>query len=166
MDQQARIRREIERLRAEIARHDDLYYRQAAPEITDREYDDLVRRLAEYDLPGVRFRPLFFEPTFQKHAGRLCGGAQVHVTDRDAFEPVRTATAVLAAVRELWPAEFGWRQPPYEYETEKLPIDVLAGGTGFRESLEAGTSPEAMAASWRPALDAFDRAIRPFLHYA
>jgi len=126
----------------------------------------LVKRLAAYELPGAVFRPLSFEPTFQKHAGRLCGGAQLHVADRDRFGSVVTAAAVLSAIHELWPADFRWKQPPYEYEHEKLPIDILAGGTGFRSDIESGLSPWDMARSWRPALDAFDREIAGFLHYA
>lgn len=129
------------------------------------EPETLVRRLAAFDLPGAIFRPVSFEPTFQKHAGRLCGGAQLHVTDRTVFRSVLTATAVLAAIRELWPAGFRWKQPPYEYEHQKLPIDILTGGTGFRTDLEAGRPPREMAGTWRPALDEFDREIAEFLHY-
>ena len=65
--------------------------------------DALVRHCARWELPGCVLRPLHFEPTFQKHAGKVCGGAQVHVTERVAFRPVLTATAVLASVRALWP---------------------------------------------------------------
>jgi uncharacterized protein YbbC (DUF1343 family) len=128
--------------------------------------EPLVRRLAELDLPGVIFRPVSFEPTFQKHAGRLCRGAQVHVTDRERFRSVLAAAAVLGAVHDLWPADFRWKQPPYEYEHEKLPIDILTGGAGFRTDIEAGRTPSEMAASWRPGLAAFDREIAGFLHYA
>ncbi len=116
----------------------------------------LARRLAEYDLSGVRFRPLFFEPTFQKHAGRVCGGVQLHVTDRDAFRSVTVAAAALTAIRELWPDEFGWGEPPYEYETEKLPIDILAGGPALREDVEAGRDPAGQERSWRSALERFE----------
>jgi uncharacterized protein YbbC (DUF1343 family) len=108
----------------------------------------LVRRLAELRLPGVVFRPLSFEPTFQKHAGKLCGGAQLHVTDREAFRPVLTAVAVLATVRELWPRGFAWKGPPYEYETERPPIDILAGSDRLRLDLEAGRDVREIAAGW------------------
>ncbi len=125
----------------------------------------LVRRLEAHALPGVVFRPLHFEPTFQKHAGRLCGGAQLHVTDRRAFRSVLAAVAVLSAVRELWPESFHWKQPPYEYETEKLPIDVLAGGTGLRDAVDSGRDPRETVAAWEPELAAFDREIRGHLRY-
>jgi uncharacterized protein YbbC (DUF1343 family) len=129
------------------------------------EPDTLVHRLADWQLPGVVMRPLYFEPTFQKHAGRLCGGIQLHVTDRQSFRPVLTATAVLLAVRELWPAEFRWRQPPYEYETRKLPIDILAGGSRFRRDIEAGRSPWDMQDDWQSGLDDFATNIQEFQHH-
>jgi uncharacterized protein YbbC (DUF1343 family) len=125
----------------------------------------LVRELEDWKLPGCILRSLHYEPTFHKHAGHLCGGAQVHVTDRETFRPVLTAAAVLVAVRELWPDEFDWRPPPYEYEVQKLPIDVLAGGPAFREAIEGGVSPYDLAATWEPELAAFSRRAAEFLHY-
>ena len=133
-----------------------------APYIDPRR---LVHRLDAFDLPGVRFRPLHFEPTYQKHAGRLCGGAQMHVTDRDTFRSVLTATAVLAAVRELWPHDFRWRQPPYEYEEKKLPIDILAGGTALRLGIDSGTAPWDLCASSRAALARFETETGEFRPY-
>jgi len=100
-------------------------------------------------LPGAVLRPLHFEPTFQKHAGRICGGVQVHVTDRAAFQPVLTYLGLLVAIRRLWPDDFRWKQPPYEYEHEKLPIDILAGGSELREAVEAGADPVPLTARWR-----------------
>lgn len=117
--------------------------------------DALVARLAARDLPGARFRPLHFQPTFQKHAGALCGGAQIHVADPHAYRPVRTAVEILAAVRALAPDAFAWNPPPYEYETEKLPIDVLAGGPELREALETGADPRELCAAWDVQAAAF-----------
>ena len=105
----------------------------------------LVERLNEAELPGVAFRPCHFEPTFQKHAGRLCGGAQVHPSGDD-FRPVRVAVEVLAAARELAPEAFAWCRPPYEYEETLLPIDILWGSEGLRLGLEAGRSAAEMVA--------------------
>jgi uncharacterized protein YbbC (DUF1343 family) len=117
--------------------------------------DRLVADRDLHGLPGVVLRPLHFQPTFQKHAGRLCGGVQVHVTDRRAFRPVWTYLALLVAIRRLWPEDFTWRQPPYEYEHEKLPIDILAGGTELREAVEAGADPRAVCDRWQRDADAF-----------
>jgi uncharacterized protein YbbC (DUF1343 family) len=129
------------------------------------EPDRLVGALVALDLPGLVLRPLHFQPTFQKHAGRLCGGLQVHVTDRRRFEPVLTYLAILTEARRLWPDHFAWQAPPYEYEHEKLPIDILAGGPALREAVEAGADPRAVAARWRREAEAFAAAAAGSLLY-
>jgi uncharacterized protein YbbC (DUF1343 family) len=99
----------------------------------------LAQRMNGLDLPGVRFRPIQFEPTFQKHAGQICEGCFVHVTDYRAFEPVQTYAHVLAQChRDSGENEF-WKLPPYEYEAEKMPVDILWGSPWLRESIEVGT---------------------------
>ena len=115
-------------------------------------------------LPGVHFRPALFEPTFHKHAKRGCGGCQIHVLDRHAFQPVLTGVALTAAFRQA-DAAFAWRQPPYEYEHEKMPFDILAGSSELREQIEAGESPEAIARSWEPAVAEFVKLRAKFLMY-
>jgi uncharacterized protein YbbC (DUF1343 family) len=96
------------------------------------------RALAPHELAGVVLRPIRFEPTFQKWQGRSCGGLFLHVTDRAAFEPYRTALCLLATARALWPRQFAWRPPPYEYETRRMPIDILCGGEAPRAAIEGG----------------------------
>jgi len=122
--------------------------------------DILVKKLKEPRLPGVIFRPLYFLPTFQKHAGRLCGGAQLHVTDRKKFKPFKTAAAILKSVKELYPKDFSWNQPPYEYEAVHLPIDILAGTDRFRRDIDDGTGLGTMETWWNKGLRHFDRKIR------
>ena len=79
-------------------------------------------------LPGVFFRENYFQPTFNKFAGELCGGAQIHVLDRNAYRTFQTGVEIIRWVRKLYPKKFAWKQPPYEYEYEKLPIQILLGG--------------------------------------
>jgi uncharacterized protein YbbC (DUF1343 family) len=81
---------------------------------------------------------VFFEPTFQKHAKHACGGCQVHVLDRQTFQPVRTAVEMLHEFRLQDPRQFAWRDPPYEYEHDKRPIDILYGSTRLRDAIDAG----------------------------
>jgi len=103
------------------------------------EPDALRAALKPFALEGVAFRPLRFEPTFHKWKGESCGGLFLHVTDADAFRPLRTSLALLAAIRRLRPERFAWKPPPYEYEAERLPIDCITGGDRVRTQLDAGT---------------------------
>ena len=92
------------------------------------------------ELPGVRFRPALFEPTFHKHAAVPCGGCQIHVTDRQVFRAVETGVAVIDAARRAGPDRFAWRDPPYEYEYTIPPIDILYGSAALRDGLARGAS--------------------------
>ena len=108
-------------------------------------------------LPGVHFRPVYFEPTFQKHAGVTCGGCQLHVTDRERFRSVDAAIALLCAFRDALPdRQLPWRSPPYEYEHEKMPIDILAGSDGLRRAIDAGASPLEVSVTCRLDAGSFD----------
>jgi uncharacterized protein YbbC (DUF1343 family) len=89
--------------------------------------EDFCRRMNGADLPGVFFREAWFEPTFHKFSGEICGGAQLHVVDRDTFLPFQTAVEILRQVRSRYPEHFEWKSPPYEYEFNRLPIECLIG---------------------------------------
>jgi uncharacterized protein YbbC (DUF1343 family) len=102
---------------------------------------DLVETMDSMELPGVAYRPCFFEPTFQKHAESMCGGAQIHVLDRATYRPVDTAVAILHSVKRLAPRDFDWLPPPYEYEHKKMPIDILWGSDRLRASVDSGGQP-------------------------
>lgn len=127
--------------------------------------DAVTAALTAIGLPGVSFRPVWFEPTFHKHAGTACGGCQIHVTDRSVFRPVETGVAVIDAFRRAGPQAFRWRDPPYEYEYVKPPIDILSGSAALRLGLEAGRSARDLAAEWQPAVHAFAQVRRRFLLY-
>ena len=125
----------------------------------------LAGELGRATLHGVVTRPTHFEPTFQKHAGESCGGCQIHVTDRQTFRPVLTAVTLLQTVRQLDPTRFAWRDPPYEYEAVKRPIDILSGSATLREQIEAGTSAAEIASMWEPDMAAFCETRSTFLMY-
>ena len=133
-----------------------------APWIEAERFADAMNAHA---LPGVFFRPAVFEPTFQKYAKQACGGAQLHVTDRRAFRPVLTGAALIHTFRKLDPQRFAWRQPPYEYEHDKLPIDILAGSDVLRLQIEREAPLREIADSWRQDEDAFKRLRQTFLLY-
>jgi uncharacterized protein YbbC (DUF1343 family) len=127
--------------------------------------ETLVQVLNQFKLPGVVFRPLSFLPTFQKHANTICGGAQIHVTDRGKFKPFKTGVAILKAIHNTWPREFAWKQPPYEYEESKLPIDILAGTDRLRKEIEAWKDLDAMETWWKQDAKAFEKIRKQFLIY-
>ncbi|MBI5665591.1 MAG: DUF1343 domain-containing protein [Nitrospirae bacterium] len=122
--------------------------------------DALVKRLNDFKLAGVSFRPMYFQPTFQKHAGELCGGAQIHVVNRERFRPFKTGVAIIKAIHDLCPGHSEWKQPPYEYVTDKLPIDILAGSDRVRKDIERGTALERMEDWWKEQCLEFHKNIR------
>ncbi len=127
--------------------------------------DALCNKLNMHELPGAHFRPVVFEPTFQKHAKQPCAGCQIHVLDRHAFCSVEAAVAVLVEIRAQNPSKFEWRQPPYEYELEKLPFDILAGSSELRQQIEAGLPVRTMSYSWVQDHERFRDKRKPFLLY-
>lgn len=126
---------------------------------------ELAAYLNTFELPGVHFRPHSFLPTFQKHAGTLCHGVQLHVLSRAEFRPVITGLAVIKVVRDLYPRDFQWKEPPYEYVFDRLPFDVIAGGREARAQLEGGASLDEIAASWRAGEFDFTARRAPYLLY-
>ena len=113
----------------------------------------------------MHFRASSFQPTFQKHAGRTCGGIQIHVTSREQFEPVITGVAVVKAARDLYPEQFLWKEPPYEYVYDQNPFDVIAGTASLREALERGDALETIQDSWGANLKVFMAEREKFLLY-
>ncbi|MGH7984213.1 MAG: exo-beta-N-acetylmuramidase NamZ family protein [Candidatus Udaeobacter sp.] len=90
--------------------------------------EQLCSELNALNLPGVFFRENYFQPTFHKFAGELCGGAQLHMIDRETFQPFLTGVQIIKCIRKMYPEKFQWKQPPYEYEWKRLPIEILIGG--------------------------------------
>jgi uncharacterized protein YbbC (DUF1343 family) len=116
-------------------------------------------------LPGIICRPAVFEPTFQKHAKKRCGGCQVHVVDRSVFRPVLTGVALIDMFRRFDTAQYTWREPPYEYERDKMPFDILAGSDELRRQIEAEMPLAEIADSWRADEQAFEKVRAAFLLY-
>jgi uncharacterized protein YbbC (DUF1343 family) len=134
-----------------------------APYLDPHRYAQGLETLA---LPGVRFRPARFTPTFHKWAGEVCGGVQVHVTDRRRFKPFLTGVAEIAIARRLAPGQFRWKEPPYEFERERRPIDILFGTDQIRAQIDAGMGLPAIEAAWQKALARYNRRRRSFMVYS
>lgn len=106
--------------------------------------EQLVKRLDAFGHPGLSLRPMRFEPTFQKCVQRSCSGLFLHPTDPDVMRAYRFSLALIAAVCELWPDQFNWLSPPYEYEDKLIPIDMLSGDDQARHAIEAGLNRETL----------------------
>ncbi len=124
------------------------------------EPERVIHHIKTLKLPGAVFRPLYFQPTFQKYAGKLCGGAQFHVINRERFRSFKTGVAVLKIIHDIYPEFFEWKKPPYEYETEKMPIDILAGTDRLRTDIEDGKTLDRMEEWWQGQCDKFDKRFR------
>jgi uncharacterized protein YbbC (DUF1343 family) len=98
--------------------------------------------LEQAGLSGFILRPLVFLPTFQKHMGKPCGGYQIHVTNRETFKPWKLCQYLLREFYHELGSEFSWKQPPYEYEYHKMPVDLINGTDELRSWVEKRGSDE------------------------
>jgi uncharacterized protein YbbC (DUF1343 family) len=117
-------------------------------------HDDLLARIGDQE--GCILRPLVFEPTSNKWAGQQCYGFQIHVTNRQAFRPYCTSLSLLQAIMQLYPDDFQYKPPPYEYEHERLPMDLILGDPAVRAGLEQGAAVTELEKKWQPELNEFD----------
>lgn len=125
----------------------------------------LAADLSRRDLPGCRFRPLYFRPMFQKHAGNTCGGVQIHITDRRRFDSCLTGVAFLESVRRVAPETFAWRAKPYEFVADIPAIDLLAGDDRLRLALDTNADLTDLTAEWAQERMAFEAVRREAMLY-
>ena len=117
---------------------------------------ELARTLNALNLPGVRFREQWFTPVFSKFKEQLCGGCQIHVTDRNSYRPLATTLHIIAILRKTYPAKFAFHEAYF---------DKIMGTGSVRKALEAGTPVETIAAGWAEGLARFEELRRPYLLY-
>jgi uncharacterized protein YbbC (DUF1343 family) len=127
--------------------------------------DAYAERLNGLGLPGVFFRSCVFQPTFQKHAGVSCGGVQIHVTDRHVFEPWFAGIAMAKLAHDMYPNDFRWKEPPYEYVFDKNPFDVISGTAKIREAFEKGIELDVIADETKEPVAEFKELREPYLLY-
>ena len=127
---------------------------------------DKIQRLLPDDVfEGCLLRPVLFEPTSGKWAGQPCSGFQIHVLDRNVYKPYGASLALYQAVFLLHGEEFGYKEPPYEYEFEKLPMDMILGDRSLREQIEAGVPISELDQQWQPEVEEFIDTRKPYLLY-
>ncbi len=127
--------------------------------------DEYASALLALDLKGLVLRPTNFIPTFQKHAGKSCGGVFLHVSERRIFKPVITGIALIKTAFDLYPNEFKWKEPPYEYEFDRNPFDVIAGTLKLRESFELNNSIDEIERNWTSDESQFRNLREKYLLY-
>ena len=141
-----------------------------APDIEAGKVIAQMHALAPGWLEGCKLREIWFEPTFHKHAGKLCSGVHIHAEgpfyDHKYFKPWRVQALAFKAIRHLYPDYGLWRDFPYEYEFDKLAIDVINGSPLLREWVDdANATPDDLDALTIPDEQAWEEARRPFLRY-
>src|SRR5690606_31993242 len=141
-----------------------------APDLDARALIAEMQQLAPHWLAGCRLRDCWFEPTFHKHVGQLCNGVHIHVEDgtydHDSFKPWRLQALAFKAIRRLRPDYPLWRDFPYEYEHDRLAIDVINGGELLRQWVDdPNAAPADLDAIAKRDEDAWRDERAPFLLY-
>jgi uncharacterized protein YbbC (DUF1343 family) len=118
--------------------------------------ENMLSRLTNEHKNGIHLRPVAFEPTSNKWQGETCRGFQIHILNHDEYKPYLTSLALLQGFMAEGKDRFKWKEPPYEYEFEKLPIDLILGDSAIRERLEAMEDPSEIMASWDDDLNEYN----------
>jgi uncharacterized protein YbbC (DUF1343 family) len=130
------------------------------------EPENILSSIGGRQLPGAVLRPMAFEPTSNKWAQTPCRGFQIHVTDPASYRPYLTSLILLAAVWRLHPERFEWKSPPYEYEFNRLPIDLILGDSAVREAIESRADIRETAQTWARDIEAYKRIVRAYMLYS
>jgi uncharacterized protein YbbC (DUF1343 family) len=118
--------------------------------------ETLAKTLNKENLPGLFFRPQYFKPQFQKWCGAVCGGVQLHVTERNKIKPLVTSIVLLSSIKKLYPDDFLWRKEAYEFVNDRLAIDLLYGNPTLREAIESDTlSINNLESTWEEDIKVF-----------
>lgn len=125
----------------------------------------LTEKLEEENLLGVKFRPLYFRPTFHKWKNQDCGGVQIHVTNRSSFKSYITGIAIIKAVFHLYPENFEWRKEVYEFSKDILAIDMLTGDDNIKKMIEDNLSIWKIEKTWQIELKKFMKIREKYLLY-
>ena len=127
--------------------------------------EELCLSLGKCRIPFVSFRPTYFKPTFHKFRSRLCGGVHMYVTNHKRFDPITTGLQIIKTISEIYPEDFQWRQPPYEFEKKKRPFDILIGNDWVRKDIQKKKSIKAIQRKWQADLLKFKQLRKNHLLY-
>jgi uncharacterized protein YbbC (DUF1343 family) len=127
------------------------------------EAESLADKLNALNLTGVRFRSVYFTPTFGKYQGELCAGVQVFVTDRVEFRSIEVALHMIKQIKQEYPAYFSWQEP--DIPDGHYHIDLLCGNSKVREYIDTEKPLRALFTQWQDEIQAFLRMRSDFLLY-
>ncbi|MCK5313189.1 MAG: DUF1343 domain-containing protein [Desulfobacteraceae bacterium] len=116
-------------------------------------------------IPGAHLRPVKFEPVSGKWQNKTCNGFQIHVTDKEIFKPYKTSLILLQEIMKLYKDDFKFKPPPYEYEYDKLPMDLILGSKELRKKIENHEDIDKIEQSWQKDLDTFIKTSKEFYLY-
>ncbi len=125
----------------------------------------ILEKLSGPQIPGAFLRAVVFEPTSNKWGKKPCHGFQIHVTDPQEYRPYISTLKLIQSIILLHQDDFKWKLPPYEYETQRMPIDLITGSRKLRKQIEQAEDIDAIASSWEKELEEYKKMIRPFLLY-
>ena len=135
-------------------------------ELFGAPYIDVSKIAAQIEkIAGVLFRPVVFEPTSNKWRETPCNGFQIHVMEPLCYRPYKTTLQLLRTILAEHREQFKWKPPPYEYEFERLPIDLIIGNRSIRKRLENLEPIDAIEADWQEELDQYKKISRKFHIY-
>jgi uncharacterized protein YbbC (DUF1343 family) len=127
--------------------------------------DQCIKDLCASAITGCIFREHGFIPTFNKWQGTYCNGMQVHVTEPRRYQPVFTTVAIISSIMRHAAEAFQFKAPPYEYEPEKMPFDILSGDASLRRGLLDSRPLSEIRESWRPAHKTFSSLMKSVALY-
>ncbi|MEO0254339.1 MAG: DUF1343 domain-containing protein [candidate division WOR-3 bacterium] len=123
----------------------------------------LVKKLEKID--GVRFKPVYFRPMWNKYKEKICGGCEIYIENKRKLKPFKMGLLIIKSIMELYPEKFEFKNPPYEFEKEKKPFDILVGNSYVREMLQKGEEIEEIEKKWKKDLKEFDEKRRKYFLY-
>ena len=134
-----------------------------APFIERKKLKEFI--YSKYNSDGVFLRDIVFQPTSGKWADTPCRGFQIHVEDRDKYQSYFLSLCILQGLITLFKDKFQWKMPPYEFEYEKMPIDLILGSKKLREDIENGKDLNLLRENWMDDLENYKTQIKDYLLY-
>ncbi|MEO0260512.1 MAG: DUF1343 domain-containing protein [candidate division WOR-3 bacterium] len=117
------------------------------------------------NLKEIILKPTYFKPLWSKYKGKICGGFEIYIKNRKKFKPFKTGVEIIKILKNVYPEKFEWKNPPYEFEKDKMPFDLLAGNSYIREMIEKNFDYKEIEEKWKKDLEEYKEEIKDFFLY-